>query len=121
MRDLRTIASVAGLLAPLGNRDVYLLVLDGHDHVPVLVVAEDFGARLLEAFERLGSGVTVGVVRANLDDRYLRLEAVEEERRRGGVGAMMRYLENDKGSEVQNAPLICKPSMSDTTLSRSIR
>jgi hypothetical protein len=92
-------ASVVGLLALLGDGDAHLLILDGHDHVPVLVVAEDFGARLLETFERLGSGVTVGVVYANLDDRYLGLEAVEEERCRGGVGAMMRYLENRLGTE----------------------
>jgi hypothetical protein len=84
-------ASVVGLLTLLGNGDVHLLVLDGYDHVPILVVAEDLGARLLEPFERLGSGVTLGVVCANLDNRYLGLEAVEEERRRGGVGAMMRY------------------------------
>ena len=90
---------MVGLLALLGNRSIHLLVLAGHDHVPILVVAENFGACLPEAFERLGSGVTVGVVYANLDDRYLGLEAVEEERCRGGVGAMMRYLENRLGTE----------------------
>ena len=114
-------ASVVGLLALLGNSDVHLLVLDGHDHVPVLVVAEDLGARLLEAFERLGSGVTVGVVRANLDNRYLGLEAVEEERRRGGVRAMMRYLENDKGSEVQNGPFTSQSSLHGVISKRSLR
>ncbi|MCA1716252.1 MAG: hypothetical protein LC781_05090 [Actinobacteria bacterium] len=90
MRVLRTIR----LLGPLRDRDVRFLAVDGHDHVPVLVVAEDLGARLLEAFERLGCGVPIGVVRADLDDCYLGLEAVEEERRRGGVGAVMGDLQD---------------------------
>jgi hypothetical protein len=75
------------------------------DHVPVLVVAEDLSASLLEAFECLGRGVAVGVVRANLDDRYLGLEAVKEERRGGGVEAVVSDLQNDKGSGAQNSPL----------------
>ena len=82
------------LLGPLRDRHVRFLVVDRHDHIPMLIVAEDLGARLLEAFERLGRGVTVGVVRADLDDRYLGLEAVEEERRRGGVGAAMGDLQD---------------------------
>ena len=90
MRILRTIR----FLGPFRDRDVRFLAVDGHDHVPVLVVAEDLGARLLEAFERLGCGVTVGVVRTDLDDRYLRCEAVEEERRRGGAGAVVGDLQD---------------------------
>ncbi len=101
MRVLRTIR----LLGPLRNGDIRLLAVDGHDHVPVLVVAEDLGARLLEAFERLGRGMAVGVIRADLDDRYLGLEAVEEERRRGGVGAVVGDLQDRKGSKAQNGPV----------------
>jgi hypothetical protein len=90
LRVLRTIR----LLGPLRDRDVRFLAIDGYDHVPVFVVAEDLGARLLETFERLGCGVAVGVVRADLDDRYLGREAVEEERRRGGAGAMVGDLQD---------------------------
>jgi hypothetical protein len=49
--------------------------------------------------------VAVGVVRADLDDRYLGLEAVKEERRGGGVEAVVSDLQNDKGSGAQNSPL----------------
>jgi hypothetical protein len=90
LRVLHTIR----LLGPLRGRDVRFLAVDGNDHVPVLVVAEDLGACLLEAFERLGCGVAVGVVRTDLDDRYLGREAVEEERRRGGAGAMVGDLQD---------------------------
>ena len=90
MRVLCTIR----LLDPLRDRDVRFLVVDGHDHVPMLVVAEDLGARFLEAFEHLGCGMAVGVVRTDLDDRYLGFEAVEEERRRGGVGAVVGNLQD---------------------------
>ncbi len=93
------------MLASLGDRDVGLVVLDVHDHVPMLVVAEGLGARFLEAFERLGGGVAVGVVRADLDHGYLRFESAEEERRRGGFRAVVGDLEDGKGSEVQNAPV----------------
>ena len=92
-------------LITLRNGHVRLAVFDGHDHVPVLVVAEDLGARFLEAFEGLGSRVAVRVVRAHLDHGYFRLEAVEELWRRGGVGTVMRDLENDKGSKLQNGPV----------------
>lgn len=55
----------------------------------MLVVAEDPGTRLLEAFERLGGGVAVGIIRADLDDGYLGLKAAQEQRGRGGLGAMV--------------------------------
>jgi hypothetical protein len=97
--------SSSSSLATLRNGHVRLVVFDGHDHVSVLVVAKDLGARFLEAFEGLGGGVTVRVVRAHLDHSYLRLEAVEELWRRGGVGAVMRDLENDEGSGLHKTPL----------------
>ncbi len=91
-----------------GLRDghVHLLVLDGHDHVPVRVVAEYPGAGPLETAENLGRGMPVGIVRADLDDCYLRWEAAQEERSRGGVRAVVGDLEDDKGSKVQNGPVI---------------
>lgn len=71
MRVLLTIR----LLGPFRDRYIRCLADGRHDHVPMLVVAEDLSVRLLEAFERLGRGVAIGVVRADLDDRYLGLEA----------------------------------------------
>ena len=71
MRVLLTI----GLLGPFRDRYIRCLAVGRHDHVPMLVVAEDLGVRLLEAFERLGRVVAIGVVRADLADRYLGLEA----------------------------------------------
>jgi hypothetical protein len=49
-------------------RDGYinLLILNSCDHVPMLVIAKDFGAGLPEAFERLRGRVTVEDVRAYL-------------------------------------------------------
>ena len=71
MRVLLTIR----LSGPIRDRYIRCLAVGRHDHVLMLVEAEDLGVRLLEAFERLGRGVAIGVVRTDLDDRYLRLEA----------------------------------------------
>jgi hypothetical protein len=93
------------LLSSLRNRDVDVFVLDRHDHIAVLIVAEGPGASFLEAFERLGDRVTVGVVRTDLNNGYLGLEAAQEQWGRGGLGAIMGDLQDGKGSDVQNMPL----------------
>jgi hypothetical protein len=85
---------VAGLLAPLCDGYVCLVIFDGHDHVPVLVVAEHPGAHGLQPAERLRGGVAVGVVLADLNDGYLGGEPVEEEGRGGSVGAVVSDLED---------------------------
>ena len=92
------------LLVPFGNGDIGLIVFDGYDHVPLLIVAEYPGAGLLEALERLGSGVAVPVVFSDLDNGYLGRKVAEEERGGGGVRAVVGDLENDKGSTVQKGP-----------------
>ena len=89
-------SQVAKHRLPVPRGHVDLIVFDSHDHVPVLVVSEHPGAGLLEAFERLGGGMAVGVARANLDNGYLEPEAAEEEGRGGGVGAVMGDLEDQK-------------------------
>jgi hypothetical protein len=58
------------------------LVFYGGDHIPVLVVAEDLRAHPLQPVEGLGGGMTVGVVRAALDDSHFGRKAAEEERGR---------------------------------------
>ena len=85
--------------------DVDLVVLDGYDHVAVLIVAEHLSASFPEAFECLGSRVAVGVVRADLDNGYLGSESVQKERGCRGVGAVVVDLENGKGLGVQNGPM----------------
>jgi hypothetical protein len=69
----------------IGLRDghVHPLILDSHDHVPVLVVAEYLGSGALQAIEGLGGGMRVGIVRTDLDDgdlwgKWLRKRGVEE-------------------------------------------
>ena len=88
------------LLAPFGNSYIGLIVFDGYDHVPLLVVAEYPGAGLLEALERLGSGVTVPVVFSDLDNGYLGRKVAEEERGGGGVRAVVGDLENAQRADV---------------------
>jgi hypothetical protein len=108
-------------LAPLRDRNVDLLILDDDDHIPILIIAEDLGARLLEAFERLGGRVTVGVVRPDLDDRYLGLEVAEEEGSRRRIGAVVGNLQKDKGSEAQNGPFTSQSSPRGVISRRSLR
>jgi hypothetical protein len=96
----------------LGLRDghVHRLFLYRHDHVPVLVVAEYLCAGSLEASQGFGGGMAVGVVRAALDDGYLRGEAAEEERGRGCARAVVGGFQNREGSKLQNGPVTSYPS-----------
>src|SRR5919202_5428491 len=89
------------LLVPFGNGDIGLIVFDGYDHVPLLVVAEYPSAGLLEELKRLGSGVAVPVVFSDLDNGYLRRKVAEEERGGGGVRAVVGDLENAQRTGVR--------------------
>jgi hypothetical protein len=93
------------VLPPSTFRDghLQLLVFYGGDHIPVLVVAEDLRADPLEPIEGLGRGMPVGVVHTTLDDGHPGRKAAEKERGRRGVGAVVCYLQDGKGSEVHTA------------------
>ena len=57
---------------------VELLVFDGDDHIPMLVIAEYAGADPAKPVEGLGGRVPVRVVSPNLYNGDLRREPVEE-------------------------------------------
>ena len=82
-----------------------LLVFYGDDHIPVLVVAEDLRAYPLQPFEGLWRGMPVGVVSTALDDGHPGRKAAEKERGRRRIGAVVGYLQDDKGSKLQNGPV----------------
>ena len=59
-----------------GNSPGRFLLVYGHDDVSILVGAEYLRSGSVEPVERLGGGMAVGVVGADLDHGYLRREAV---------------------------------------------
>ncbi len=105
-------------------RDGYveLFVFDGDDHIAMLVVAEHASTSPAKPVEGLGSRVPVRVVRADLYNGYLRREAVEEQRRRGGIRPVVRHFQEREGTEVQTTPRAAYPSAASpgVTSSRSI-
>jgi hypothetical protein len=77
-----------------GDGHLKFLVFYRDDHIPVLVVAEDPGARPLQPVEGLGGGMAVGVVHPALYYGHFGRKAAEEERGRGRVGAVVGDLQN---------------------------
>ena len=73
------------LLKSLCHGHVELIVFDGHDYIPVLVVSEYLRPCPMQTVEGFWGRVPVPVVRTDLDHGHLRWEAVQEDRggRRG--------------------------------------
>ena len=98
-----------------------LLVFYGGDHISVLVVSEDLRVYPLQPFEGLWRGMPVGVVSIALDDGHPRRKAAGKERGRRRIGAVVGYLQDGKGLEVQNGPVTSKPSSRGVISKRKVR